>query len=449
MSIDAASRLASQYGPFFFSVLFALVMLPRAVKQFQDVALRRDSRTVDRWIFGAYFLLTFGVLVGLVYFSSWWWAHHQPIYVVSGAIHKLNAVEVWSPDPMFFKKEYDPSVPGKTQTFDVNFLAYQEQKPFGKSSFEIRFRKPYDPELGVPDFISVSVPSDGAFYDFDATFNDKTGKNELVPRRSASSRTISQTAQWSLFPAAYAATLPQMANQAQQQQIASGVIPAPSSESVRNAMVNALQSVKVYTGSEIQALDNLRRISSAERTQFIESEAVEPMVISLLDLARHDDHELRSKARALLQGVDIRAIFARKLSTNGVRDVYLAALTRLDVKTAVAILKGLPHDPNPTATRKLRTRIEAAAWTPRFLSATTSPLGDRYWLAVGWRDGDRPTEKCVANTFSNSKSVDMGPDSMRGPTMRQIFSYSKKRILDLADRIETQCPATGLSFTHG
>jgi hypothetical protein len=38
---------------------------------------------------------------------------------------------------------------------------------------------------------------------------------------------------------------------------------------------------------------------------------------------------------------------------------------------------------------------------------------------------------------------------MRGPTSRQIFSYSKKRVMDLADQIETQCPATAASFSHG
>jgi hypothetical protein len=448
MSFDSATRLAVQSGPFFFAILFALVMLPRAVKQFQEVRERRDSLSVDHWIFGAYFLLTFAVLVGLVSFASWWWASHPPMYVVNGAIHKLNAVEVWSPDPMFFKKQYDQPMPGVTPTFDVNFLAYQE-KPFGDGTFEIRYRKPYDPDLGTPDFISVSVPRDGSHYDFDAVYNEKSGMNELVPRLTAPARPQRPSTAWSFTPTAYAAPLPQMSSQAQQRQISSGVIPAPSVASVHNAIVTALQSVKVYTGSEIQALDNVRRASATDRAQFTESEVTEPMIISLLDLTRHEDHELRSKARALLEGVDIRSIFARKLSGTGVRDIYFAALTRIDVRTALAILKGISHDPNPTATRALRHRIEAAAWAPRFLSATTSSHGDRYWLAVGWRDGDRPSEKCVADTFSNSRGPDMGPESMRSPTMRQIFSYSKQRILDLADRIEIQCPATAESFAHG
>ena len=65
IAISDATRLASQYCPYFFAALFALVMLPRAMREFRSVCRRPDSATADRWIFGAYFLLTFAVLIGL------------------------------------------------------------------------------------------------------------------------------------------------------------------------------------------------------------------------------------------------------------------------------------------------------------------------------------------------------------------------------------------------
>src|SRR5262249_27684223 len=151
---------------------------------------------------------------------------------------------------------------------------------------------------------------------------------------------------------------------------------APPRTSNAYELTAALQGSPTYVGKEIDALETVRGMSAAARAAFLSAEGPdEPVIVSILDLARHEDPQLSHKAAELAASVDGTALFARKLADPKTRAMYSAALPRLDPKLALNILAAAPPANDLAAIRK---QILSGG-TPRLIAPTSSAEGDRYW----------------------------------------------------------------------
>jgi hypothetical protein len=93
-AVERWAKLAYQYGPFFFSILFVMYVLRWAHKRYSEVCIRTappatdQERSVYKWEFiGCSVVGLLCVCVSIV----WWWRHPPGIFLFRGLVQNLRS----------------------------------------------------------------------------------------------------------------------------------------------------------------------------------------------------------------------------------------------------------------------------------------------------------------------------------------------------------------------
>jgi hypothetical protein len=76
-AIDALSNLAEQAGPFFFAVLFLLIITKTARGWYRDVCIREPHEPAEERVMRTYFISTFAAGMLLVVAAVGWWMYER------------------------------------------------------------------------------------------------------------------------------------------------------------------------------------------------------------------------------------------------------------------------------------------------------------------------------------------------------------------------------------
>jgi hypothetical protein len=92
-TIETFAVIAFQYGPFFFSIFFLLVVVGMAHKRFKKVNMRKDPVATDdeKKCYKIYFVASFAASLVLVFLTVGWWMYaHASKHVLRGTIYGLR-----------------------------------------------------------------------------------------------------------------------------------------------------------------------------------------------------------------------------------------------------------------------------------------------------------------------------------------------------------------------
>jgi len=398
-------------GPFFISVLFVVIVSGWAAHLYRVVCERKDPPPTpeERNTYRLYFF--YAVAVGAIAtgVSLWWWVSHESVYTLRGSIRGLTSAEaVWSED-VFFKPRFSR---GGQEGRAEEFIIVKNQPFKAGEEYVISYQKTGG------DTEDLTFKYSGTRPDFRVTFKD--GRNLLQPVIAAAAP-ATQTARWdfSILQSAYAGITERRPPQ-------QAMILIGSDEA---SLTRALQDDRLYVGTEIKALDVLRRKPFADRQRFAGSTGRrELMIITLLDLTRHEDPEVAYKANEVLKGVNAPDILRSKLTTPTGRRTYSAALTRVERSMA------------EQATRSLGVTI-ALKPIPRLLRATPAGDGDEFWVTGVAKTP--AAAKCIADRLFAQPDTSMPGKARPASAGNRVttYSYSKEWVASAADGIE-QCGGT-------
>jgi len=130
--VDDLVRLAEQFGPFLFAILFILVVTRTAHGYYRECNVRKDppASEQERATYRLYFISSVWCGIIAMALSIGWWGYAQlkGTYVYQVAIVGLGDDEIIDAD-YFQKRIQRPSVPGAIAIHDIYFLMVQDE-PF-------------------------------------------------------------------------------------------------------------------------------------------------------------------------------------------------------------------------------------------------------------------------------------------------------------------------------
>jgi hypothetical protein len=202
--------------------------------------------------------------------------------------------------------------------------------------------------------------------------------------------------------------------------------------------VAVLQDPPWAVGEKISALNVLGRYDLLGiRTLMEASTERGPVAVTLLELSRHSDAELASKARALLARYDIEAEIARRLASDSgpatatARQIFSA----MDPAQAKRVVVKLPAE----ARDRVAAVVPPANGQPL---PTGSREGDRYYIKAQWEPKQRAVVDCLTTFFNHElvskRTLTQEAALMRGRKERLIYGYSAQWARSAATEI-TKC----------
>jgi len=166
-SIDALTSIASQFGPFFFAVLFMVFITKTARNWYADVVCRNPpADPTERLTYRLYFMTTFGFGLLLVVISVAWWIYIHLIdkHAFEGVIVNLQPNQVIASSESYARRVKNADMPGDLA--DYHFVVLSE-RPLTPGSKIILTYFEFDelggvgaPPKGTP--LSISVPDPAA-----------------------------------------------------------------------------------------------------------------------------------------------------------------------------------------------------------------------------------------------------------------------------------------------
>ena len=169
--IPEFTRLAFQYGPFFFAVLFSVFVTLTARRAY--VKATGSKVSVHRLVY----LTTFYLGIALILGSVIWWFFHQPSHhIYRGSIKNLKDYEKIISPSLYFKPILLTQIDEDTPQFREEHFIILQSKPFIRDQeFSIYYSKsPGVVEELALEYISEEMPEFRIEYDRDKK------KNQLV-----------------------------------------------------------------------------------------------------------------------------------------------------------------------------------------------------------------------------------------------------------------------------
>lgn len=164
--LTSLSRSSFMWGPFFFSLLFMLVITQKAHLYYQEVILRTDppAQLEERKVYRRYFVASFVAGIVLVFMSVGWWIYAQlQIHAFEGVIVGLKPYQfiTATEDDVYLRAVQREAGPGQ-QIRDYHFAIVRES-PFVAGQV---FRFSFYPEPGSigdapPEAVSLEVSYSG------------------------------------------------------------------------------------------------------------------------------------------------------------------------------------------------------------------------------------------------------------------------------------------------
>ncbi len=468
-------QLAVRYGPFFFSILFLAVVVRWAHKTYHQVTTRQNPPASKQEIetYQWTFIVSSLIGVALVFVSVAWWLKHPPgIYVFRAQILNLKSYEsldsgASGPDT-YFRPVPRSVFPGdETPLRNMRFIAVQLDAPFKPGQMipvdfckgqgkRVTFQIEYTDADSEPSFV--------------VEWNEEKQQNELK-RVQADPRVRDAWLPLSLLiSSAYAEHPP--GPLAPGQMIESGKWsgqavppskipmttfenPATASPATVNSeesriearmrctrLVDVLQNPLSEVGSKIASIEDLGRFDEATFRECATSRTDgEPTLVTLLDLTRHSDAELASKARRVLARFDVDSYLVQKLKSQNAAAVKEAELVllRLDKKNAERVLKDAGSD--QIAAQKPLLKEVASNGNARIVRPSGSSKGDQYFVKATWDPQRTDVVTCLTGLFNrelaNSRTPQQEAALMAGRKDRVVYWYDKQWAIGMATKIES------------
>lgn len=222
--------------------------------------------------------------------------------------------------------------------------------------------------------------------------------------------------------------------------------PQPNKDVTQDFIISDLQNERSSVGTKIKALDalanwpddDIRRLASKITPK-------EPMLATLIDLGRHSDKELASKARRVTARVDIEKLLERSLRSDEQLQVKgaLTTLQRIEKNQALQILERADAKKSPSL-KAFSEQIQSGKAT-QLLRPVGSAGGDRYYVKAEWNPQDSSAVECLTELFNRRllarRSLEEEREFMEKRQERYVYWYDKDWALDMAMEIE-RCGGT-------
>ena len=440
--LEQLSQLGLHFGPFFFSILFLIYINQRLYKNWDDSAGSAREHTL-RWVYVA--SIAFSLVLVLIA-VVWWLIQMPPMRTFQGKIVGLSQTQALWSDTLYFKDVHrppwqSPSSLGEGTIERVRseefLVARKRNLPFTEDHhFSLVFRGSDGNETDLrlrycdgsqPEYRIIQSLEDGPIIDTETC---------ALPQESEAD---DQTAFWlpSLWPIANAAEAIDLPIAAEP----SSLLASPT---VKQNIVSALQTERTDTPTKSQLLTYIAQDEALLKRYLAEVTDKEPFVLTLLDLTRHTDGSLSSKADALLADFDLALYLTTLLNSkqyDGESLVHEILAARRDVDTPK-----IAHD---ELLAPLLAKTERRTLVP-----TASPQGDRYYVRASWPTDETrvETEACLTRAFNEEliTTRTLNQEAALMSTLqanRLVYWYSKEWAEYMAGRI-TECGAVA-SFTAG
>ena len=196
-TLEAITRLAEQFGPFLFAILFILVVTRTARRYYLECMTRKEPppSVQEQKTYRLYFLCSVWVGIVVMTMSIGWWIYAQAKgnHVYQVAVVDLGPDELVLSD-YYFKTTQRPSIPGANAGHDTYFLIVRDQ-PFKVGElfdFEY-FKLPTGPTV-----VGTGIAGKRVEIKYDGT---RAGKYRLVA--DAAGTRLEVVAQADMRPAAF------------------------------------------------------------------------------------------------------------------------------------------------------------------------------------------------------------------------------------------------------
>lgn len=431
--IPEFTELAYQFGPFFFALLFVLIVSVWASKALTEANTRDPKASITELKVRRIVFLSswsFGLILVLVSIVSWWF-QQDANHVFSGKIVGLTESEMVSSSDMYFRPIFHEVHPEAPRERDEQFLVVQNEPVQEGQSFTLRYSKGGG---RVDRFVVACSVGVGASYRIE--WSDSAEQNLFILVASPTHASI-------FGSTAMAAELTGL-----RLVLASASDPA---RSIERDIVGTLQSERSSLGAKINAVEQLAELDDDQFTKIMELETEkESMVQTLLDLSRHSDKELAYKARKVVEGrYDVQKTLVNKVASGDDRqfEQSLKILQRVEPVQAMAILDSAYESgqtQNLSKIAGLREDMRADSRT-RAVIPTASKDGDRYYVQAEWELEDTAVVECLTELFHaelvHNRTIEDERVLMKDRTTRLVWWYSKEWAIWMAEKIEA-CGAT-------
>ncbi|MGD0339957.1 MAG: hypothetical protein ABSB78_14345 [Bacteroidota bacterium] len=432
--ITALTKIAYQFGPFFFALLFTLVISRWTYKIYhkQQKSTTKEKNTY-RWVFIS--TTFFGMLLVIVS-VIWWWNYRPTTYVFRGEVKKLKDYERVVSGNLYFRSRWTGKLGENIPQFHDEEFAVIQETPFSQNQpFDMLFSK--EPDDPNPKSFTIKYLPGDKLPRYEIVWNDSTHENQLK-RLSDSTTSSNNGFRFLFFDRAFAQGIKsQHLNEGKEP----AIIQMPEQAANKHEdIISILQDERTDVGSKIAALDKLRTFDKKSLFNVITTQTEkENMILTISDLARHTDRELAFKAQQLSNLVNLNKIISDRLnSKNGVivNDAQ-QIVRRLDKAQATTILKSVNTKQSDEMKRFAKDISSGRALTP--LKPTGSSKGDRYYVRAQWNPNDKKTVDCLTQLFNQElfdrPSLQKEADFMRGRSERWVYWYSKEWALEIAAKI--------------
>ena len=439
-NLEHLSQLGLHFGPFFFSILFLIYINQRVHKNWRDAEGSDRERTL-KWVYVA------SVAFSLVLVATavvWWLIQMPPTRTFQGKILGLSQTEALWSDTLFFRDVHRPT----------SWSSFGEDRidPTRREEFLLAHRR-HLPFTEADDFSVVFRSSDGSQTDLRLRYCDTPQPEYRILQGFEDGHIIDANTcaeeQEHEADATTAIRFPSLWRTANAAEVIDPVFATdPPSQQliprVKQNVLSALQAERTDTPTKSQLLTFIGQDRSLIEQYLAQVTDKEPFVQTMLDLARHTDPTLSSKAEAILAEFDLASYLTALLESEQydgellVREILSA---RREVDT--------PELAQVQSLASLLTEIERHSLVP-----TASPQGDRYYVRASWPTDETNGEikACLTHVFNQelitTRSLDEEATLMtRLQGTRFVYWYSKEWAEQIARRI-TGCGAVA-SFTPG
>jgi hypothetical protein len=444
MNLGESSKLASiavQYGPFFFSILFCIVLSKWGYSIYKNANVRVKPKPASKQeinTYRYYFILItiFGVI--LVIISVFWWIRQQSsIHLFKGDIINVGENHRFVSSDMYLKRVKVGELGSEDSPMDVykwQFFCFQ-MKPFKDDQKFILLHKKTGGNMERAEIQFSQQPD----LQYEIVFDENTGKNILKLKTEIAGMRASYSG------LLYADVFPQ------ERQIPFNkdlILQKRMNEEALAEMIEVLQEETSDLGKKIEIVDYLSFM--AENTELrgrfenILSMITpkEPVLLTLLDLTRHTDRELAFKCRRLVfDKYHFDNILKERIGSNNeaLHEGLELILFRIEREMLLEIMGSIPEENRSRFYFRIMELIESGKKS-RVLKPTGSARGDRYYMQIEW-DRDNPDSvqrlaEIFTELFFQQRTLEEERNLMEEQGHRILWRHSKRELLSIIDPIE-------------
>jgi len=423
------SKLALQFGPFFFSVLFS-IFIPTILHGY----VGRARNPGEKKIYLRFYQITlvFGMVL-VIASVIWWFVRFPYAYVFKGQICDLENYVKLSSDSLFFKPVAIPFSGEEDLVQNVEFMVVQDN-PFKKGQkFRLYFKKGEGERKTLPLIFESEKDTE-----FAIKYVEQKNEYEIVSLTPKDNAKLSEPELSSPFPLFGGSLF------AEELKTEPTSFPEPKLDFLLQAQdygqyIGRLQDEREDVGLKIRILNDLKSLPDVSFRQIVEtSTPKEPMVLTLLDLSRHSDRELAHVSDALLERFDVEAYLASKLlaADQTSRQRAEIIMFRIEKNLAEKVFSHIPSENKTPWIRRLQDEVYSRRKT-RVLYPTGSNTGDRYYIFVEWDPAPQILE-CLAKLFAQEilfTSLEKELVFLKNESRRWVYKDNKESALRFAEEI--------------